>query len=88
LTDEVQEIHNSRENAIKIFAENNLEFIGWYQRYDLILYDSFLPLFLYKLKSIHIFFFLKKKTKSNFQSNSNSIPTQSDIIKHTTIAVF
>ncbi|RIA93284.1 hypothetical protein C1645_20534 [Glomus cerebriforme] len=53
LTDEVREIPNSRDNAIKIFAENNLELVGWY--------------------------------RSNFQSNSNSIPTQSDIIKHTAI---
>ncbi|CAG8434719.1 2220_t:CDS:10 [Funneliformis mosseae] len=53
LTDEVQEMINSRENAIKIFTDNNLEFVGWY--------------------------------RSNFQSNSNSIPTQSDIIKNTAI---
>ncbi|CAB5206148.1 unnamed protein product [Rhizophagus irregularis] len=53
LTDEVQEIPNSREDAIKFFEENNLEFIGWY--------------------------------RSNFQSNLNSIPTQSDILKQTSI---
>ncbi|GES74077.1 hypothetical protein RCL_jg4475.t1 [Rhizophagus clarus] len=53
LTDEVQEMPNSRDNAIKFFEENNLEFVGWY--------------------------------RSNFQSNLNSIPTQSDILKQTSI---
>ncbi|CAI2165911.1 14519_t:CDS:2 [Funneliformis geosporum] len=31
LTDEVQEMINSRENAIQIFSDNNLEFVGWYR---------------------------------------------------------